>query len=168
MNVLYGRWGHISLCMLLPVGGLQPRRRPRRSALDSTGHDTSVYSEELVSVELAGDEREVLRQGMAVWGGPSSCTEALAVAMGFKSVADLLKDGRRLRAALAVSEPLSPQDWRRVMAATEIVFASEVFGSGLDWSITTGFSDEQTIKILRRLQRTIGRTLHSALHHLDG
>ncbi|WP_409464828.1 hypothetical protein [Amycolatopsis sp. GA6-003] len=125
-------------------------------------------SEELVSVELADDEREVLRRGLAEWGGPASCTEALAVAMGFRSVADLLEDGRRLRTALAASEPLSPQDWRRVVAATEIVFASDVFGSGLDWSITTGFSDEQTINILRRLQRTIGRTLHGARRRLDG
>ncbi|MEU8414714.1 hypothetical protein AB0C24_18170 [Amycolatopsis japonica] len=90
------------------------------------------------------------------------------MAMGFRSVADLLEDGRRLRAALAASEPLSPQDWRRAMAATEIVFASEVFGSGLDWSITTGSSDEQTIKILRRLQRTIGLALYDARHRLDG
>ncbi|WP_162483735.1 hypothetical protein [Amycolatopsis sp. MJM2582] len=44
----------------------------------------------------------------------------------------------------------------------------EVFGSGLDWSITTGFSDEQTIKILRRLQRTIGRAVYDARHCLDG
>ncbi|OXM49486.1 hypothetical protein CFP75_19045 [Amycolatopsis alba DSM 44262] len=121
-----------------------------------------------MSVELADDEREVLRRGLAEWGGPASCTEALAVAMGFRSVAGLLEDGGRLRAALAAGEPLSPQDWRRVVTATEIVFASDVFGSGLDWSITTGFSDEQTIKILRRLQRTISRTLHGARHRLDG
>ncbi|MFE5502875.1 hypothetical protein ACFQ73_09980 [Amycolatopsis japonica] len=126
-----------------------------------------MASEELVSVELPDDEREVLRRGLAEWGGPASCTEALAAAMGFRSVADLLEDGRRLRTALAARKPLSPQDWRRVMAATEIVFASDVFGSGLDWSITTGFSDEQTIKILRRLQRTIGRALYDARHRLD-
>jgi len=126
----------------------------------------SVNGDELVSVVLADDEREVLRRGLAEWGGPASCTEALAVAMGFRSVADLLEDGRRLRETLAVGEPLTPQDWRRVIAATEIVFASDVFGSGLDWSITTGFSDEQTIKILRRVQRTIGSALHR--HRRDG
>ncbi|MGW7538310.1 hypothetical protein [Amycolatopsis sp. NPDC054798] len=119
-----------------------------------------MNGEKLVSVELADDERKTLCQGLAEWGGPASCTEALAVAMGFRSVADLLEDGRRLRSALVAGEPLSPEDWRRVVAATEIVFVSDVFGSGCDWSITTGLSDEQTIKTLRRVQRTLGYVLH--------
>ncbi|GAB3736399.1 hypothetical protein GCM10027598_63370 [Amycolatopsis oliviviridis] len=32
------------------------------------------------------------------------------------------------------------------MAATEIAFASDVFGSGLDWSITTGFRTSRRSK----------------------
>ncbi|WP_093572402.1 hypothetical protein [Amycolatopsis rubida] len=131
------------------------------------GHDLLVKAEELVAIELADDERKVLGRGLAEWGGPAHCTEALAVAMGFRSVADLYEEGRRLHAALTAGDPLGPRDWRRMLVATEIVFASDVFGSGCDWSITTGFSDEETIKILRRLQRTIARALRGALHRHD-
>lgn len=134
---------------------------------EHAGHDSPVNAEDLVAIELAEDEREVLRCGLAEWGGPAHCTEALAVAMDFRSVADLHEERFRLRAALVAGDPLSPRDWRRLMAATEIVFASDVFGSGMDWPITTGFSDEETIKILRRLQRTVARALRGALHRHD-
>lgn len=126
-----------------------------------------MNAEELVAIELADEEREVLRCGLAEWGGPAHCTEALAVAMGFQSVADVHEDGRRLRAALIAGDPLSAGDWRRIVVATEIVFASDVFGSGMDWSITTGFSDEETIVILRRLQRKISLALRRALHRRE-
>ncbi|WP_378730733.1 hypothetical protein [Nocardia brasiliensis] len=118
----------------------------------------------LVAVDLSDDERDVLRCGLGEWGGPARSTEALAVAMGFASVADLYEQGRRLRAALSSNEPLSAADWRRTLAATEIVFASDVFGSGVEWSITTGFRDEETIRILRGLQRKLNRTVGQALY----
>jgi hypothetical protein len=52
---------------------------------------------------------------------------------------------------------LSRDDWRRVLLATEVVFASDVFGSGLDWSTTTGFSDADSISLLRSIQRKMPR-----------
>jgi hypothetical protein len=63
----------------------------------------------------------------------------------------------RLRPLIRTGQPLNRRDWRRALIATEIVFASDVFGSGWDWSITTGISDEDTIRILRSLQRKIAR-----------
>ncbi|MFD7844857.1 hypothetical protein ACFV4K_18215 [Nocardia sp. NPDC059764] len=108
-----------------------------------------VYSDHLVAIDLSDDEREVLRCGLREWGGPTRCSDALAVAMNFQSVADLYEQGRRLSSALIANEPLSARDWRRSLVATEFVFASDVYGSGLDWSITTGFSDVQTIATLR-------------------
>lgn len=119
---------------------------------------------ELVAIELADDERALLSRGLGEWSGPAHCTEELAVAMGFQGLAGLYEDGRRLQAALSAGEPLSVPDWRRLLVSAEIVFASDVFGSGIDWSITTGFSDEETIKILRRLQRGIAGALRGALH----
>ncbi|MEU7628604.1 hypothetical protein AB0C34_01275 [Nocardia sp. NPDC049220] len=105
-----------------------------------------------MAIELLDAEREVLRSGLGEWGGPARCTDALAVVMGFEDVADLFVQARRLRSLLITGEPLSAKDWRRTVVATEFVFASNVFGSGRDWPITTGFSDEETIKILRQLQ----------------
>ncbi|SCL60301.1 hypothetical protein GA0070606_3249 [Micromonospora citrea] len=56
-------------------------------------------------------------------------------------------------------EPLTGSQWRKLLLSTEIVFASDVVGSGCDWSITTGLSDEETIKLLRVVQRKVARAL---------
>lgn len=119
-------------------------------------------SDALVEIALAGDERNVLRCGLAEWDSPVGGTSALAVAMGFEDMTDLLVQGRRLRLALVGREPLTAKDWRKMLAATEIVFASDVFGSGPRWSSTTGFSDEETIRILRSLQKKIARALRNS------
>ncbi|KZB82128.1 hypothetical protein [Amycolatopsis regifaucium] len=120
-----------------------------------------------MTIDLTRDERTVLRCGLAEWGGPAACTDALAVAMGFQDVPDLFEQAKRLRATLADEEPLRASEWRKTLIATEIVFASDVFGSGMDWSITTGFADEETLPILRDLQRKIARALGSA-HYRPG
>jgi hypothetical protein len=114
--------------------------------------------DDLLTVELTEQERYVLVRGLAEWGGPAHSTDSLAVAMGFGSAEDLLTEGRRLRDFIRSGQPLSRRDWRRTLAATEIAFASDVFGSGWDWSITTGLSDEETIRLLRSLQRKIARS----------
>ncbi len=44
-----------------------------------------------------------------------------------------------------------------MLLAVEIVFASDVVGSGLDWATTSGIPDEESIAILRRLQRKLPR-----------
>ena len=95
----------------------------------------------LVPMDLDDQERAVLVRGMVEWGGPARCTEELARAMGFLSLADFDAQRSRLVAALESGEPLSPRDWRRTLLATEIVFASDVVGSGVDWYTTTGPQD---------------------------
>jgi hypothetical protein len=52
--------------------------------------------------------------------------------------------------------PLTQVDWARVLLATEIVFVSDLMGSGVEWPTTTGLSDESTI---RTIQRNLGRTI---------
>jgi hypothetical protein len=113
----------------------------------------------LINVELTEQERYVLIRGLAEWGGPAHCPDDLAVGIGFDSAADLLSEGRRLREALRDGQPFSRQDWRRALVATEIAFASDVYGSGWDWSITSGLSDEEPIRILRSLQRKLARSV---------
>jgi len=83
--------------------------------------------------------------------------------MGFRGSEDLWQgEGRDLREAVRQGEHLTREDWRRTLLATEIVFASDVVGAGMDWSITTGLSDEETIRVLRTIQRKISRALGSA------
>jgi len=114
----------------------------------------------LINFGLTGDERLVLRCGVVEWGGPASCTEELAIAMGFNSVRDLFANKARLVAAIEGGSPLSRTDWFRVVLATEIAIASDLMGSGMEWSTTTGFTDVETIRILRGIQRKVVRELH--------
>jgi hypothetical protein len=114
-----------------------------------------VDPSELISVALSERERFLLRCGIVEWGGPARCTEEMAVALGFGSVQSLLDETDRLVRALDSGQPLSRLDWLRVLLATEVVFASNTLGSGTDWSTTTGLADDETIQLLRAVQRTL-------------
>lgn len=116
-----------------------------------------MESADLVFVDLSAEERSMLRSALLEWIGPAKPTEQLALAMGFQGLAGLSRDVMTLREALKEGAPLSREDWRRVLLATEIVFASDVVGSGLDWSITTGAPDAEAIAMLRALQRKLPR-----------
>ena len=124
--------------------------RPTDSA--RRGIYASGVAEEKLAVELSDDERALLRHGLGEWWGPAKPTDALAAAMGFGDQARLDREVGRLMAAIDARAALTLEDWRRVLVATEIAFASEVFGSGTDWSTTTGISDGHTIALLRAVQ----------------
>jgi hypothetical protein len=113
-----------------------------------------VDADEILALELDRRERELLRWGVIEWGGPAKCTEEMARAMGFASVDDLFAQTDRLTSAIAAGA-MSRLDWMRVLLATEVVFASDVLGSGIDWEATSGLSDEDSIAILRRVQRKL-------------
>jgi hypothetical protein len=116
--------------------------------------------DELVPVDLDASERKLLRHGLLEWGGPASCTEELAVAMGFRSVDDLFQQGQHLMDAIGEGDPLSRRDWTRVLVATEFVFSSLVFGAAWDWAIVA-LPDDESFRILRQVQRKLheGRCL---------
>ena len=115
---------------------------------------------ECIRVDLTDRERGILRSGLIEWGGPARVTQELAVAMGFRDQQDLFRDGDRLIASLEASDPMTPLDWARTILATEIVFASNLVGSGRDWSVTTGFSDAETLACLREIQRKVPRAVY--------
>jgi GNAT superfamily N-acetyltransferase len=119
------------------------------------GQDAGMNSADEQDLSLSRDERTVLCAGLIEWGGSDRCTEELAVAMGFASVADLHQTGWALAQAIRAGRPLSTRDWSRAMLATEVVFASDLVGSGLEWATTTGLGDEETLRHLRSLQRKI-------------
>jgi hypothetical protein len=97
---------------------------------------------ERVDAALTQDERAILACGLIEWGGPATPTDAIAHLLGFADVQELHGEGGRIARALRSGEALTPGDWRRALMATELVFASDLVGSGTDWSITTAFSDE--------------------------
>lgn len=110
---------------------------------------------EIIEIPLTNEERSLLVEGLLEWGGPAACTDKLAIAMGFESVDALFDESKKLRASLENAQPLSRRDWTRVLMATEIVFISDIVGSGADWQATTGFGDVETIQNLRQLQRKL-------------
>jgi hypothetical protein len=114
-----------------------------------------VADEQEYDLPLTGPERHLLWAGLAEWGGPARCTDDLAVGMGFESVEDLFAQADRITPRLRERQPLTRRDWIRTLLATEIVFASNTVGSGHDWSITTGISDEETVRLLRSVQEKV-------------
>jgi hypothetical protein len=75
--------------------------------------------------------------------------------MGFDSVADLAVQQRRLLRQLNAGVPMSRWDWTRTLLATEIVFVSDVVGSGVEWPTTTGLDDTRSLEVLRGLPRKL-------------
>jgi hypothetical protein len=59
----------------------------------------------------------------------------------------------RLERAVTDGEPLTNLDWARVLFLTEITWASDLIGAGLDFATVTGFSDSEAVGLLRGLQR---------------
>lgn len=106
------------------------------------------------SYDLTNQERQLLMSGINEWGGPSRCNDSMARAMGFESVKNLFEETVRVREHLRLGEAMSTSDWARVLGATEVCFSSSI-GSRTDWSVTTGFSDHETIELLRGLQHKL-------------
>lgn len=114
-------------------------------------------SDESRVVPLDDIERRFLRAALLDWGGPAHPTDALAVALGFTSAESLSREAWALWKRIEAGEALTTSDWRQVLLAVEVAFASDVVGSGLDWRHTSGISDEESIAILRGLQRKLPR-----------
>jgi hypothetical protein len=108
-----------------------------------------------VSLELTEDERRMLVYGLRDWGGPAHGTDSLAVAVGFASLDHLQEDGGRIADAIAAGRALPVRDWTRAMVATEIVFVSDVLGTGSEWTVINGGTDAYWIDVLRSLQRKV-------------
>lgn len=120
-----------------------------------------------VQVALTQEERAFLRAALLDWGGPARPTEDIARAMGFGGAESMSEEAWTLWKRLESGEGLSLADWRRTLLAVELIFASDVVGSGLDWPITSGYSDVQSITILRGLQRKLPRWRSSTQFELD-
>ena len=108
-----------------------------------------------VAIDLTQDERDLLARGLREWGGPTRATNPVARAIGFSDVESLCDGAKNIATALVAEEDPTPQDWARALVATEIAFASDFYGSGWDWSSSTGYDDETTIRRLRGVQRKL-------------
>jgi hypothetical protein len=115
-------------------------------------------SSELVAVDLTDREREFIQQALQQWGWSASDAPFPFQVLGLSSWEEFGKLTVRLQHAIANSERLTNLDWARVLFLTEITWASDLVGAGLDFATVTGFSDAEATTLLRGLQhrRKIG------------
>lgn len=102
---------------------------------------------------LTEHEVELLTRALLEWGGPAHSSDQLAFGTGFAGAQDLLHQRQRLRKALGEDAPLGAADWARTLLATDLA------GSGVEWSTTTGRDDAAAIRMLRVIQRKPARTV---------
>jgi hypothetical protein len=107
-----------------------------------------------VKVDLTTEEKDLLITGVTQWGGPTSMTDKVAAVLGFENASAFYATSEELRRRVEHGE-LSPTDVRCVLLATELVFASDVVGAGVEWEAVAGVSDADTIRLLRGLQRKL-------------
>ena len=110
---------------------------------------------DLVNLDLTDEERRLLFYGLIDWGGPARCTEALAIALGFDGLEDLEREGHRIAQDIYDGRPVSLRDWTRAMFSAEIIFASDVTGTGSEWGVIQGGDDAHWLGVLRALQRKV-------------
>lgn len=111
-----------------------------------------------LEVDLTRDERTMLTHGLRDWGGPAHPVHALALLMGCRDVAELVSETERISGAVVRGRPLSRLDWTRALVATEVAFASKVFGTGDQWTTILGSSDAHWVTVLRHLQAKLPAT----------
>jgi hypothetical protein len=122
------------------------------------GHKIALMttSPELLTVDLSEDERKFIWEAMYQWQFSASRKPFPYQVLGLSSWEEFAELTYRLAHAVTDQEPLTGLDWMRVLYLTECSWASDVVGSGLDFSIVTEFSDIDGLSLLRRLQRKIG------------
>ena len=108
----------------------------------------------LMEESLTPEEKDVLVAGLGQWGGPARMTDEVAKVIGFESTRAFYSDVQRIRRDVEHGD-LSPTDARRALMATEFVFVSDVIGAGVEWETVTGMPDDETLRLLRGLQRKL-------------
>ena len=108
-----------------------------------------------IDIDLTARERDFLARGLAEWGGPAHATDAIAAALGLFDANDSAEVVDQLWHRVTSGDSLTEADWQRALGVVEVMFASDRFGSGLEWETTTGFGDAESIGLLRSLQRRL-------------
>jgi hypothetical protein len=115
---------------------------------------------------LSPVERELLRLGILEWERPDGERAAAVHLLGYADRRELGSDTARLAGLLRAGHPMSRRDCRRLLLATELAFASETLGWSRDWTSDTGFTDRDTITVLRGLQERLAGIVHGTADHL--
>ena len=110
-------------------------------------------SSDLVAVDLTERERQFIQQALEQWALSASDAPFPFQVLGLSTWEEFGELTLRLERAVTNGEPLTNLDWARVLFLTEITWASDLVGAGLDFATVTGFSDTEAVGLLRGLQR---------------
>jgi hypothetical protein len=111
-----------------------------------------------VEIALRNDEYRLLSHGLFQWNGPASVSDPVALFVSYPSAEAMEKDLPRL-SKLLDEGAMEPRDWWRVLLTTEIAFVSDMYGVGVDWSTVTPFRDDESVEILRSIQRKVAKAI---------
>lgn len=107
----------------------------------------------LIAIDLTERERDFTARALYEWHGSASWTPLPIDALGLSDWDEFDHLTERLETAVKSGEPLTDLDWARALFLTEISWASNLVGSGLDFAIVTGVDDNEAITLLRSIQR---------------
>ena len=115
----------------------------------------------LVAIDLDDDERELMVQAMnEYFKSAKGGIPFLALLFRVSGVEEFHALVWRLLESVDNKEPLSPFDWTRALLLTEIAWASDLVGSGIEFAKVR--SDAEVMPLLRLIQYQVsfrgGRT----------
>ncbi|MEC4765433.1 hypothetical protein [Mycobacterium sherrisii] len=115
--------------------------------------DSMTSSSDLVAVDLTEREREFIQQALEQWALSAADAPFPFQILGSSTWDEFSDLTVRLKRAVTNGAPLTDLDWARALFLTEITWASDLVGAGLDFATVTGFSDTEAVSLLRGLQR---------------
>jgi hypothetical protein len=104
-----------------------------------------------VVIDLTDEERRFMYLALYEFFGPARGQSVMIQALGLPGRAEFDNLVKRLGDAVKDEKPLSEADWARALFLTEVSWASNLVGSGLDFA--TSFRDEKAVQLLRSIQR---------------
>lgn len=129
------------------------RGAPKPESLNAhLRHHQSMTDAVPLAIDLTDDQRTLLVYGLLDWNGPAEPTTSIAIALGFDDVDHLRSTGETIARAITDGQPLSERDWTRALAAAEVIFTSDLLGTGDEWTAIHGGTDAQWLTALRQLQ----------------
>ncbi|GFG64664.1 hypothetical protein MKUB_21540 [Mycobacterium kubicae] len=135
------------------VGSSTPSTQPN-SRVTPTGR--------AVAIDLTDDERLLIVHGLNEYRGSAKrAMPLLTPLVGLSNTEEFRGFLSRLIDGVKRKEPLSDLDWAQAVFLTEIGWASDVVGSGIDFA--TNIRDEKAAPLLRSIQRKVVTPERSAL-----
>lgn len=115
--------------------------------------------DDLAAIELTEDEQHLLVWGLQVWQGASHPSLAMRYALGFEDYTDIFPWTSEKVRTIGPLVELTRADWTQLMLLVELGFVSDNMGAGLKWIAISGIPDDQTMRLLRSVQRKLRSVL---------